>query len=102
MRGAKGIVRGFAALGETRYAIELAQVGHGFASTRENFVRIRLMPDIPDNRIVRGVENVVQRNGQFDRSQVGRQMPPSLRDRLQDELAQLLSQVFQARPVYRP
>ena len=38
---------------------------------------VGLMPDVPDNLVVRGVEDVMQSNGQLNYSQIRRQMAAS-------------------------
>ena len=71
MRRAEGVVLAFIAARKTRQAAQLAQAGHAFAPTRQNFVRVSLMPHIPHNAIFWGVENVVQGHGEFYGAQIG-------------------------------
>ena len=56
---------------------------------------IRLMAYVPHQPVVRRLEYVMKRNRKLDGTQVGRQVPTSTRDGLQDELAQLVSQLFE-------
>ena len=61
----KGVVRTFAAAGKTGNSIKLAQGTKLLPSTGEQFVGIGLVPDIPDDLIPGGVENVMNRNCPF-------------------------------------
>ncbi len=90
--GAERVVLAFVALREARQAIQLAQRRHAAAAAREDLVRIGLVADVPDDAVARRVVHIVQRDGQFDRAQVGRQVAARFRDRLEQELAQLLGQ----------
>ncbi len=68
---AERIVGALVALGETGQAAELAQGGHGLAATREDLVRIGLVADVPDQRVVGKVQYAMQGEGQLDRAKVG-------------------------------
>ena len=61
-------------------------------ATGQNFVRITLMTDIPNQLVHRGVENSVQRYGQLDHTQRGSQMPPGFGNHLDHFVAQLTCQ----------
>src|SRR3972149_7558234 len=50
------------------------------------------MAHVPDQAVVRRVENIVKSYGQFDRPQAGSQVPPGLGDRVHHALSYLLSQ----------
>lgn len=43
----------------------LAQVREGLSPAGEDFMGIRLMPDVLDDLVLRGVENVVHGNGEL-------------------------------------
>ena len=49
-------------------------------------MRVGLVPDVPHQAVVRRVEDVVQRDRQLDRAEVGRQMPAGAGHRLEQEL----------------
>ena len=66
MRGAERIVDALSTLGETGKTAALAQRTHALAAAGDDLVRIGLMADVPDETILRGVEHVVERNGQLD------------------------------------
>ncbi len=52
----------------------------------KDFVRVGLMAHIPDQLIVRGVEDVVQGHGQFHGAQVGAKMARVVRYHINNEL----------------
>ena len=58
-------------------------------------MRIRLMTHVPHQTVVRGVEHVVQRDGQFNDAQAGTEMPTRLTDGVEQFLAQFIGQRFQ-------
>ena len=60
MRRTKRIVFTLGAPRETRYAIEFAQVGHAFAATRQNLVRVTLVTHIPNDSIFWRIKHIVQ------------------------------------------
>ncbi|RML72640.1 hypothetical protein ALQ91_05472 [Pseudomonas syringae pv. syringae] len=62
----KGVVLAFAATRKGRNPVLLAQGGHARATAGEDLVRIGLMTHVPHQTVVRGVENVMQRDGQLD------------------------------------
>ena len=53
------------------------------------------MPDIPDQAVFGRVENVMQRNRQFDDPQTGAQMTARIRHDVNDFLTDLLRQIGQ-------
>ena len=71
VRRAKRVVFTFGALGEARQAAALAQGAHAVAPPGHDLVRIGLMADVPDHDIARGLEHVMQGDGQFDHAQTG-------------------------------
>jgi len=58
---------------------------------------IALMTDIPDQAIIRRVEYVMQRHGQFDNAQPRTQMPARLGHRANGRCTQLIGQLPQLR-----
>jgi hypothetical protein len=65
------------------------------APAGEHLVRVGLVADVPDQPVLRRVEDVVQGDGQFHRAEVGGEMAAGLRHRLDEELAQFLRQLRQ-------
>src|SRR5690606_19410355 len=78
-------------------AILLAQGGHAPATAGEDLVRVGLMPHVPDQPVVRRVEDVVQGNGQLDDAEAGAKVTAGLADAEEQLLAQLIGQLFQFR-----
>ena len=75
MGRAKGIVFAFRALGEPVQPTLLAQRANAVAAPGQYLVGIGLVPDVPDQPILRRVENMVQGDRQFDHAQTGPQVP---------------------------
>ena len=86
MRRAEAVVFALGALGETREPAALTQRPDAVAPPGQDLVRIGLMADVPDQPVVRRVEHVVQRDGQFDDAEAGAEMAAGYRDRV-DRLA---------------
>ena len=70
MRGAEGVVLALVAAREAGDAAELAQRRHALAPAGQHLVRIGLVAHVPDEAVVRRVEDVVQRDRQLDRAEV--------------------------------
>src|SRR5262245_45124395 len=89
MRRAECVILAFGAFGEAREATALAERSDAIASPGQDFVRIRLMTDVPDQTVLRRVEHVMQRNGELHHAKAGAEMTPGDRhgaDRLAPEL----------------
>ena len=67
------------------------------AAARQHLVRIRLMADIPHQPVVRGVEDIVQRDRQFDRAEAGGEMTAHLADGVDQVLPQFVGDCAQLR-----
>ena len=94
---AEWIVVAFGALGEARETTSSPQRADTVTAARENLVRIGLMADVPDDAVIRRIENVVKRGGQFDHAETRAEMAAGHRHgvdgfepQLVGELAQLL------------
>ena len=81
--------------GNAGEAIELAHRRHALAAARENFVRIGLVADIPDDAVARRVVQIVQRDGELDHAEPRAEMAAGLADRVQQEGAQLIGELRQ-------
>ena len=92
MRSAKGVVLALAAAGKSTQAAQLAQAVHAIAPTGEDFVRVRLVPHIPDQAIFGCVEHVMQRDGELDRAQVGAEVATGARHAVEHISAQFVGQ----------
>ena len=75
MRRAERIVFALGALGETGQPAALAQRADAVAAAGQDLVRIGLVADIPDQPVVRRVEDVMQRDRQLDHAETGAEMP---------------------------
>ena len=80
MACAKRIVIAFSAAGETSKTTALADRRHALTAACENFMRIGLMADIPDQRVARCVKDIMKCNREFDHAEPGAQMTARLCD----------------------
>ena len=62
MRGAEGIVFAFGAFCEPGQSTTLPQRSNPVTTTRQDFVRISLMTNVPEQLVMRGVEQVMESN----------------------------------------
>ncbi|MPN43031.1 hypothetical protein SDC9_190590 [bioreactor metagenome] len=90
MCSTEGVVFAFATSRKAGNAAPMAQSAHRLATAGQYLVAVGLMTDVPDDAIFRRVKDVVQRDRQFDRAQIRRQMPAGLRDGLDQEGAKLI------------
>lgn len=94
MRGTEWVVFALRTLGEAGKATWLTQRVDAVAATGKDFVRVGLMPDIPDQFIIRCFEYSVQRNGQFDDAEAGTEVTASTRDRFDCRLTKFVGKLF--------
>ena len=83
------VVLGLVTARIARQATGLAQVGEPLAATGQQLVHVRLMAGVPQDGVVRRVEDPVQRQRQLDDAQVRAQVSAGGVDALHDELADL-------------
>jgi hypothetical protein len=88
--GPHDVVLGFVDGAERGQASVLADRREGVTSPGQHLVGIRLMADVPEDLVPRGVEHRVQRHGDLARAQVGSEVTPDLAHGLDDVLAHLL------------
>src|SRR5882672_9811811 len=88
MRGAKGIVFALAPLGETGKASALTHRTHASAASGQDLVRIGLMADIPDDLVLRRIEDAVQGHGELDDAEASAEMAAGDRNRVDKLVAQ--------------
>ncbi len=79
MAGTKRVESGLAPLGKARQPALLAQGLDTVAATGQDLVRIGLVADIPDQPVIRGLENVMQGNRQLHNAKPGTEMATGLR-----------------------
>ena len=70
MRCAKSIKFAFVPLWKACHAVQLAQSVHTVAATSQDFVRVGLVTHIPNQTVMGGVENIMQRHSELDRAEV--------------------------------
>ncbi len=69
------IILAFIRIWETAQAIELAVGMEIVAATRKQLMSVGLVPHIPHNPVVGGVEHIVKGNSQLNRTHRRREMP---------------------------
>ena len=95
MAGTHDVVLGLGDRAERRQALVLADRVEPVAATRQDLVRIGLVPDVPQDLVARRVEQRVQRHGQLAGPEVGPEVAADLADRVDDQLADLLGDLAQ-------
>ena len=95
MRRAERVVFALGAAGEAGEAAGLAQRADPVAPAGEDFMRIGLVADIPDQPVARRVEHRMDGDGQLDHAERGAQMPAGDRDGIDGLRAQLFGQLLQ-------
>ncbi len=75
MRCAEGVIRRFAAFGETGQPVLHPQGADPVTSPGQDFMGIALVADVPDNLVFRCIKDGMQGDGQFDHAQTRAQMP---------------------------
>ena len=94
MTHAEGIVLTLCSTGKRGQTPGLTHAEHFVPAPRQNFVGIALMADIPDQTVLRRVENVVDGDGQFDDPQRRPQVAAGDRNGTHGIGPQLLRQLF--------
>ena len=89
-------------VGEAAQAAALAQGADAVAATGQDLVRIGLVPDVPDDAVVRRVEDVVQRDRQLDHAEPRTEMPAGARHRVDQIGAQFVGDLAQVAFLHRP
>ena len=89
---AEGIVFAFGTRRKRRQAIGLLDGMEPPAAAGEHLVRIGLVPHVPHQPVIGGVEHVVQGDGQFDRTQACCKVASTRADAVNQELTQFRGQ----------
>lgn len=95
MRGPEWVVFTFHALGEAGEAAALPQRADAIAPPGQNFVRVALVADVPDQAIRRRVEHIMQRDSELDYAEAGAEVAAGLRHRIDRFLSQFLGELRQ-------
>ena len=90
MPRAEGVVLAFRALEKSGEAVFLAQGVHASRAAREHLVRIALVADVPHELVARGVERVVQGDGEFHDAEPRADVAAGHRARLDEEGAHVI------------
>src|SRR5689334_483611 len=90
MCGAETVVFALGALGEAGEAATGAQGPNTVTASGQDFMRISLMANIPDELVGRRVENIVQRDGQLDDAEARTKMSAGGGDHVDGLGAQLI------------
>jgi hypothetical protein len=89
------VIRALGALWEAADATIGSKGREPITTPRDELVDIRLMPDIPNDLIVRAVEGTVKTEREFDHAEVRREMSPGVCDRRDELLSDLLRQLLE-------
>src|SRR5581483_1093908 len=75
MRSAEAVVFAFRALGEAGEAAALTQRANAIAPSGQDFVWVGLVAHIPDQLVVRRIEDIMQRDSELDNAETCAEMP---------------------------
>lgn len=99
MPRAERIKFAFAAFGKARKPVLLANRVDAVAAMGEHFMRVRLMPHIPNQAIMRRIKNRMESHRELDHAQTRPQMPAGFGDALDQFRAQLIGAFLQIRDI---
>ena len=102
MSGAERVEFALAPLEKSAQSAQLTDGAHPLFPARQDLMRIGLMADVPDELVVRRIEGIVKRNGEFDGSQSSAQMTTRLGDHFDQIIAHVCTEDFQLRDWQRP
>ena len=91
------VVAALLAVGVAADAVALAQVRKPRLATGEDLVHVGLVAGVPQDGVVRTVEDAVQGDAELDRAEVAAEVAARVADRVHDELADLGGQLVQLR-----
>ena len=86
------VVLGLGPVGISGHAARLLQRLEAVAAAGEQLVHVGLVAGVPQDDVAGRVEDTVQRQCELDRPEVGAEMPPGRRDRLDDERPDLIAE----------
>ena len=101
MANTEGVIGALGTLWEPGQAFKLSHAAHAIAPASQNLVWIGLVPDVPDNAIVRRVEHVVKCHGQLHYAQPCTEVATGACDRIQEVMPQLVGESNQVLSVER-
>ena len=95
--GAKAVAGAFGAGEEAGDSPPLADGLELVAPSGEDFVRVGLVSDIPDDSVARGLIGAVERDGELDRAEVGGEVSADAKDGVEDKGANVVGEFRQPR-----
>src|ERR1700751_5077564 len=95
MGSAKRVIFALRPLGEPRKAAPLSQCPHARAPASQDFVRVCLMTDVPDQAVLGSVKDVVERDGELDDPETGTEVAARDGNRINGLLPQFLRELDQ-------
>ena len=95
MAGAERVVFALGALAEARQAVRLTQRADAVAPAGQDLMRVGLVTDVPDQFVMRRVEDMVQRDGQLDHAKPRAEMAAGDSNRGDQLLPKLLGELLQ-------
>ena len=95
MARAHDVVLGFVNRAERSEALVLANRLQLVAAPRQDLMRVRLVADIPEDLVARGVQQRVQRDRDLAGAEVGAEVPADFSDGVDDVLAHFLGEHLQ-------
>ena len=87
--GDEGVVFALGRVGESAQSVQFANGVELFAATGENLVSVGLVPHVPHDAVVGGVEHVVQGHGQLDGAHARPEVSRVMGQRVDEEAAYL-------------
>ena len=95
MRRSERVVLALGAFGESRKTAATPQRPDTVAPAGQDLMRIGLMPDVPDQPVVRRFEDIMERDGEFDHAQTGTEMAAGDGDGIDRLVAQFVGDLRQ-------
>src|SRR6266481_6748329 len=95
MGGAERVIFALGTFGEAREAAALADRADTVAAPGQDFVRIALVADVPNQSVAGRIEDMMQRNRQLDHAEAGAKMPAGLGYRVDEIMSQLVGNFAQ-------
>lgn len=95
MGGAKRVIFALGAFGEARQAAALADRADTVAAPGQNFMRITLVADVPNQSVAGRIEDMMQRNRQLHDAEAGAKVSAGLGYRVDEIVSQLIGNFAQ-------
>ena len=95
MRRTERVVSTFRSLRETTQTVLLPKRPDAIAPPGQNFMRVALVTDVPDQFVLWGIEHCVQCNGQFDNTETRAKMTARFANGVNGLGAQFLGQTLE-------